>query len=85
MIRIAPNLNSIVDRDGAVILDTAGNTMTTLDPIGAYVWDRLQRGIEAAEIVSDLVRDTSVDRATADLDVHAFIEELKNEHLLTVA
>jgi len=35
MITVAPHIRSIVDHDGAVILDAPRNSMTTLDSPGA--------------------------------------------------
>ncbi|MGC2548238.1 MAG: PqqD family protein [Silvibacterium sp.] len=82
MITVTPNLRSIVDHDGAVILDISRNSMTTLNPTGAYVWERLQRGMLLDEIVAELARDTSADSTVVAVDVDAFMEELKSKHLV---
>jgi hypothetical protein len=82
MITVAPHLRSIVDHDGAVILDIPRNTMTTLDCTGAYVWERLQRGLEVDAIVRELARDTGAEESVVAKDVESFMEQLKSNRLV---
>jgi len=76
------HLRSVVDRDGAVILDMERNAISTLNGTGAYVWEGLQQGKSSDEIVKDLARETGVGVGVVDRDVHAFLEELKQKYLL---
>ena len=85
MITVTPNLKSIVDHDGAVILDISRNSMTTLDTIGAYVWERLGRGLTVDAIVAELAQDTGADREMLARDVDEFMEQLKSRHLVCAA
>ncbi len=82
MIAVAPNLKSIVDHDGAVILDIPNDAMTTVDAMGAYVWRKLQEGLQVDAIVAELVRETGADYAMVAKDVDAFMEQLKSRHLI---
>jgi hypothetical protein len=82
MITVAPNIRSIVDHDGAVILDIPSNTMTTLDSTGAYVWERLQRGLQVDAIVRELAHDTGAEESVVGKDVEEFMEQLKSSHLV---
>ena len=82
MITVTPHIRSIVDHDGAVILDIPRNTMTTLDSTGAYVWERLQRGLEVDAIVGELAHDTGVEESVVAKDVEEFMEQLKSSHLV---
>jgi hypothetical protein len=82
MITVTPNLRSIVDHDGAVILDISRNSMTTLDSIGAYVWDRLGKGLSVDAIVAELARDTGANEEMVAKDVDEFMEQLKSRHLV---
>jgi hypothetical protein len=75
-------LRSIVNEDGAVILDIPRDQMVTLNATGAYVWDKLQQGKTVDEVVRELSIDTSTDPADVERDVHAFVEELMSKHLL---
>ncbi len=84
MVTIAPHIRSIIDHDGAVILDIPRNVMTTLDCTGAYVWSRLQRGMQVDAIVAELARDTGADESMIARDVDEFMENLKSKHLLVL-
>jgi hypothetical protein len=83
MIMIPKNIRSIVDHDGAVILDIPNNTMTMLDSTGAYVWRKLQSGLQIDAIIAELVRDTGADAVMIARDVAAFMDQLKSRHLAT--
>jgi hypothetical protein len=84
---LAPHshLRSVIDHDGAVILDVPRNAMTTLNPTGAYIWQRLEQGRLLDSIIAELARDTEMDEAVVANDVYAFMEELKTKHLITGA
>lgn len=76
------HLRSVVDQDGAVVLDMERDTMSTLNPAGGYVWEGLQQGKAVDNIISDLARETATDIVIVDRDVRGFIEELRSKHLL---
>ena len=78
----AKHLRSIIDRDGAVILDVEHDAMLRLNSTGGYVWQKLQQGKLIDEIVSDLAEDTGVDLAIVDRDVRAFFEALQSQRLI---
>ncbi len=80
-----PHLRSIVDQDGAVILDVERDNMLTLNPTGAYIWQRLQQGKLIDEIIQELARDSGADVSMVDRDVHSFVDQLKSKHLLSDA
>lgn len=82
MLTIPRNLKSVVDRDGAIILDTPNNLMTPLNSTGAYVWRGLERGMMLDDIVAQLARETNTDIAIVAVDVDRFMEQLKSRHLL---
>jgi hypothetical protein len=79
----ATYLRSIIDHDGAVILDIERDAMLTLNSTGGYVWDKLKQGKLIDEIVRDLASETGTDPAMVDRDVRDFINELKSKHLFT--
>lgn len=85
MIKVAPHAQSIVDHDGAVILDIPRNAMTTLDSTGGYIWERLLRGLRVDAIVAELVRDTGADEVVVSKDVEEFMERLKSKHLVNIS
>ena len=79
----AAHLRSIIDHDGAVILDIEHDAMLTLNSTGGYVWEKLKQGKLIDEIICELASETETDTAMVDRDVHAFLDELKSKHLFT--
>ncbi len=79
-----PHLRSIIDHDGAVILDIECNSMLTLNATGGYVWEKLQQGQSIQDIVRELAAETLTEIAVVERDVREFLEELKSKHLVTV-
>jgi len=82
MISSSTHLRSVVDQDGAVILDLERNTISPLNSTGAYIWERLRQGVHVDEIIGNLARDAEADISVVDRDVRAFVEELRLKHLL---
>ena len=78
----AAHLRSIIDHDGAVILDIEHDAMLTLNFTGGYVWEKLKQGKLIDEIVCELASETGMDRSTVELDVQAFVEQLLAKQLL---
>ncbi len=76
------HLRTIANQDGAVILDSAAGTITTLNSTGAFVWQALERGENQDAIVADLAHETGEQAGTLERDVRKFIDALKNQHLL---
>jgi len=79
---LAAHLRSIVDHDGAVILDFKRDAMLTLNSTGGYVWERLRQGIQVDDIIRELASETGADPMIVDRDVQSFLDELKSKHLL---
>jgi len=77
-----PHLHVVADQDGAAILDIERGSVSTLNPTGAYVWQRLHAGATIETIIADLARETSEDIHLIEHDVREFIEALKEKQLL---
>jgi hypothetical protein len=71
-----------VNDDGAAILDIERDSISTLNPTGAYVWQGLQRGETLETIIANLARDTGEDALLVDHDVREFFDDLTKKHLL---
>jgi hypothetical protein len=82
MISIKPNLKSIVDPDGAVILDGALNQITTLDAMGAHIWQLLERYTPMEDIIRYLIQETGELPDTVRRDVRELINDLISRHLI---
>jgi hypothetical protein len=82
MVSQIPHLKAIVNEDGAVILDIAQDSMSTLNPTGAYVWQRLQRGETIEAIIANLASETGEDHLLVERDVREFVAELQQKQLM---
>jgi hypothetical protein len=81
MIAVPPNLRSIADHDGAVILDIASDQFFSLNPMGALIWTRLGNGESLEQIKQTIAAQTGIDPAVIATDVDDFISDLKSKHL----
>jgi hypothetical protein len=77
------HLHSVVDQDGAAILDIERGLISTLNPTGAYVWNELERGEALETIIANLARESGEDALVVERDVREFVEALKENHLLS--
>lgn len=81
--RISPAVRASISPDGLVLLDVQGGMLLASNPIGARIWELLERERSRAEIVTQLVVDYDVPSARAETDVAAFVSELTARGLLT--
>lgn len=56
--------------------------MITLNDTGRFLWERLEKGAEADELVAALLAEYDVDEATARAGVDAFVAKLEANDLL---
>jgi Coenzyme PQQ synthesis protein D (PqqD) len=82
MIITSPDIRSIVDQDGGVLLDMQNNVMVVLDATGAYVWQQLERGLGVESIIAELAYNTGADAITIAKDVSSFVEQLGTRQLV---
>jgi len=76
------HLKTVVNQDGAAILDAMKGTISTLNPTGAYIWRALELGEQLEDIVAALGRETGEHSDTIQLDVDNFIAALREHNLL---
>ena len=82
MVSQSPTLKAIVNEDGAVILDIEHDSISTLNPTGAYVWQGLQRGETIETITANLASETGEDPLLVERDVREFVAELQQKQLM---
>jgi hypothetical protein len=75
-------LRTIVNQDGAAILNIAAGMITTLNFTGAFVWEGLQRGEDVDMIAQNLARETGEETDAIKKDLLEFIDAMKKEKLL---
>jgi hypothetical protein len=82
MSTVPPHIRSIINHDGAVLLDIPRDQMVTLNSTGAYIWEMLQQGRTIDEVIHELSTESKTDPVVVERDVHAFLEQLMSKHLL---
>ncbi|WP_263356662.1 PqqD family protein [Acidicapsa ligni] len=82
MIAVRPNLRSVVDHDGAIILDIDRDLFISMNPIGAYIWERLVKGDTSEDIAATIASDTGSNISIVSADVAEFMADLKDKHLI---
>ena len=75
-------LRTVINPDGAAILDIPRNQITTLNSTGGFIWERLQQGLPVEQIVDALARESNTDPLIVEKDVNTFLEQLQSKHLL---
>lgn len=81
---ISPELRSRVTPDGAMILNISADEVITLNATGGYIWARLEEGIAIDEIVARLAAETGHDAVVVATDVHEFLAQLAEKHLVNL-
>lgn len=76
------HLRSIVDQDGAVILDLDHGEFFSLNPVAHSIWTRLQAGEMPDAIALALARETGADLDRVLADMNEFLLDLKSKHLI---
>jgi hypothetical protein len=83
MLNIAGSqVRSIVDEDGAVILDVERNSIVRLNSTGGFIWERLQAGNSIREIAQALAKETQTEIETVERDIREFLDDLKTKRLM---
>jgi len=81
MFTIAPYLRTVVDHDGAIILDIGSDQFFSVNSIGAFIWTRLLEGNDLDQITEALVSETGMDLSVVSADVSDFVADLKSKNL----
>lgn len=86
--RVDPNVAEVAAKviDGeAIIMNLSSGLYYSMDNVGAAIWELIARRYslrEVADVIADRYR---VDRERAAGDVRRLVQELLDEHLVTVA
>jgi hypothetical protein len=73
---------TLANEDGAIVLDTALGTISTLNRTGRYIWQALERGESQEAIVASLVRDTGESQQVVQRDVQEFLQALEQHRMI---
>ena len=81
--KIAKNVRAMVSGEGAVLRDMRRGGSFSLNPMGAKVWQLLQKGAAMEQIIEQISSDFHAPRATVEDDVRDFIHRLEDQKLIT--
>jgi hypothetical protein len=77
-----PNVRSIVNADGAALLDVDRGTITTLNAVGAFIWQELGRGQSTESIIQSLAERTGEAASVIAEDLDVFLGTLAAQNFL---
>ena len=80
--RIREGVESVIDPDGAVLLDVRHGTYFSLNDVGAEIWQQLQSGASMAELEAHVVQLYDVPPETVRHDVRQFLDGLRHRGLV---
>jgi hypothetical protein len=80
-IRIGSHVRSVIDPDGAVILDLKRGRYFSLNGVGVSVWQRLEGGATPAAIEAELTAHYGTANGIGH-DVAAFVDSLRRAELI---
>lgn len=81
-IDVHPHVRSVMDPDGAVLLDLRQGRYYSLNGVGAEIWSQIESGRSVPEIESHLVSALGAPRDAAAADVAAFVDDLRRKSLV---
>ena len=78
-------LRSVAGRHVVVAIGQASvdfNGLITLNDTGAYIWERLAKGITYDDLLKEMLSDYEVDEETAKNGIDAFLKTARDADLL---
>jgi hypothetical protein len=83
-VRVGAHVRSVIDSDGAVILDLKHGRYFSLNGMGVAVWRRLEAGITPAAIEAEFAA-RYVTASGIDRDVAVFVDSLCRAELIVAS
>lgn len=83
-IQVLGHVRSVMDPDGAVLLDLRQGRYYSLNGVGAEIWSQIESGRSVPEIESHLEGTFGAPRDTVRADVAAFLDDLSRKKLVDV-
>jgi len=80
--KVANHVRAMVSGEGALIRDMRRGTSFSLNPMGAKIWQLLQKGVPEEQVVDTISKDFQTPRETVGNDVRNFIENLERQKLI---
>jgi hypothetical protein len=83
-VRVPVHVRSVIDEDGAVLLDVRKGTYFSLNNVGVEVWRRLEAGLTLGQIEEAIAADFAAPADVVSRDVQQFVRALEGKALLHV-
>jgi hypothetical protein len=80
--RIREHVHSVMDPDGAVLLDVKRGKYFSLNGVAADIWNGLQGGLDVSRIQADIEHEYGISADQAREDVTRFMARLEKEELV---
>lgn len=80
--RMYAHVRSLIDPEGAVLLDLKRGKYHSLNAVGAVIWTGLEQGLPLPELERTLATQFEITPETVAVDVAQFLRELKSKRLL---
>ena len=68
----------------AVILNLESGTYFGLNPMGARIWELIQKPAKVSNVLCKLLEEYDVDASICEADLVSFLNQLKEQNLLKV-
>lgn len=82
MLQLSKNVRTVIDPDGAILLDLLEGKMLRCNRTGATILELLLRRYDQDEITAEFRRRYQLPPDSAEADVRAFLMSLQNQGLL---
>jgi methyltransferase-like protein len=69
--------------EGALVVHHSRGELKTLNPVGGFILDLLDGTRTVEQVVERVVEEFQVERADAERDAKAFLEELYNQEIVS--
>ena len=80
--KLADELRSTHNQDGAIALDIRAGLMFRMNPVGSRIFELLRSGKSEPEIVEFVTQEFSAERSTVADDVREFLARLEQHRLV---
>ncbi len=82
LFEIEPHVRSMIDEDGAVLLDLRAGKYYSLNGVAAQIWIKAEEGLAEVEILEHLSEVFQVESETLRRDLQGFVAGLARKGLI---
>ena len=65
-----------------VVIGVLQNGLTTVNEVGAFLWEKLEKGATEEELLAAVLAEYDVDAETAKADIKEFLDKLDHHKIL---